>query len=81
MSLYRVWRVAQNVKIPIVGGGGIETTSDAIEFILAGTTAVSLGTINLALPNQAHTIVKGIKEYMIKKKIKDINKLTGALNA
>ncbi len=81
MSLYRVWRVAQNVKIPIIGGGGIETAKDAIEFILAGAAAVSLGTVNLAYPNQAHTIVKGIKEYMAKKKIKDISKLTGAINA
>ncbi|MCP4653074.1 MAG: dihydroorotate dehydrogenase [Candidatus Omnitrophica bacterium] len=79
MSLYRVWRVAQNVKIPIIGGGGIETASDAIEFILAGATAVSLGTINLVNPNSAQSVLKGIKNYMKRKKITGIEAIRGAI--
>lgn len=79
LSLYRVWRVSSKTNIPIIGGGGIETAGDAIEFFLAGATAVSLGTINLAYPNRAETILRGIKEYLRMKKIKDTNKLRGSL--
>jgi dihydroorotate dehydrogenase (NAD+) catalytic subunit len=79
LSLYRVWRVAKEVKIPIIGGGGIETAQDAVEFILAGATAVSLGTINLVYPNVAEEILKGIERYMKDKKISDINKLRGKI--
>jgi len=79
LALYKVWQVAKNVDIPIIGGGGIENTSDAIEFILAGADAVSLGTINLVYPNKASDIVKGIKDYMKRKKIEDISQLRGAL--
>ncbi|NQT28229.1 MAG: dihydroorotate dehydrogenase [Candidatus Omnitrophica bacterium] len=79
MSLYRVWKVAKEVKIPIIGGGGIENASDAIEFILAGARAVSLGTINLVNPNSAEDVLSGIKKYMEKKKVSDINKLRGGL--
>ena len=79
LSLYRVWRVAKEVKIPIIGGGGIETASDAIEFILAGATAVSMGTVNLVKPNAAKGVLEGIKKYMAAKKIKDIKRLKGSL--
>ncbi|MFH1504335.1 MAG: dihydroorotate dehydrogenase [Candidatus Omnitrophota bacterium] len=81
LSLYRVWKAAQNVRIPVIGGGGIESANDAIEFILAGAAAVSLGTINLVDPNSAKAVLAGIKEYMRKKKIKNINELRGRLNA
>ena len=79
MSLYRVWKVAGEVKIPIIGGGGIETASDALEFILARATAVSLGTINLVNPNSAEDVLSGIKKYMRKKKVIDLAKLRGGL--
>ena len=79
MSLYRVWKVAKEVKIPIIGGGGIETASDAIEFILAGATAVSLGTINLVNPNSAEDVLSGIKKYMKKEKVSDVTKLRGGM--
>ncbi|MCK5491835.1 MAG: dihydroorotate dehydrogenase [Candidatus Omnitrophica bacterium] len=81
MSLYKVWKVAQNVNIPIIGGGGIENFSDAIEFILAGATAVSLGTVNLVDPDSSKTVLIGIKEYMKKKKITDINNIRGLVSA
>ncbi len=79
MSLYRVWKVAKEVKIPIIGGGGIESALDAIEFILAGATAVSLGTINLVNPNSAEDVLSGIKKYMKKERVNDISKLKGGL--
>lgn len=79
MALYRVWKVAQSVKIPIIGGGGIATARDAIEFILAGASAVSLGTVNLVNPNSAKDILKGLKAYMKRKRIKDMKKLRGGL--
>ncbi len=79
MSLYRVWKVAKEVKIPIIGGGGIESANDAIEFILAGAKAGSLGTINLVNPNSAEDVLSGIKKYMRKKKVNDLAKLRGGL--
>jgi len=79
MSLYRVWKVAKEVKIPIIGGGGIENANDAIEFILAGASAVSLGTVNLVSPNSGEYILSGIKKYMNKNKINDLGKLRGGL--
>jgi dihydroorotate dehydrogenase (NAD+) catalytic subunit len=79
LALYKVWQVARNLDIPIIGGGGIENASDAIEFILAGATAVSIGTINLVYPNSATDIVKGLKDYMKRKKISDINELRGGM--
>jgi len=80
MSLYRVWKVAKEVKIPVIGGGGIEKAQDAIEFILAGATAVALGTINLVEPNASSNILKGLKRYMERKKIKNIKDLKGKIN-
>ncbi len=81
LALYRVWQVAQAVKIPVLGGGGVENASDAIEFILAGASCVSLGTINLINPKVAAKILKDIKSYSARKKIKDINKLKACLPA
>jgi dihydroorotate dehydrogenase (NAD+) catalytic subunit len=79
LALYRVWKVAQAVRIPIIAGGGIQEASDAIEFILAGANAVSLGTVNLVYPNSAVKILAGIKAYMARKNIKDIRKLRRGL--
>ncbi|MCF7908403.1 MAG: dihydroorotate dehydrogenase [Candidatus Omnitrophica bacterium] len=79
MALYRVWKVAKNVKIPIIGGGGIETASDVVEFILAGADAVSLGTVNLVEPNAAKNILAGLKKYLERKKLKDLKSLKGGL--
>ncbi|MBP7088202.1 MAG: dihydroorotate dehydrogenase [Candidatus Omnitrophica bacterium] len=81
MALYRVWKVASALKIPVIGGGGIEDKNDALEFILAGATAISLGTVNLTFPNQAKKILSGIREYLERNKIKDINQLRGGLIA
>ncbi len=64
LSLYRVWQVATTVKIPVIGGGGIFSPDDAIEFLLAGAKAVSIGTVNMINPKAAQEITEGIKKYM-----------------
>lgn len=79
LSLYRVWRVAEVVNIPIIGGGGIETAEDALEFLLAGASLISLGTINLSSPRQSGIILKGIKKYLQNNKIKNINQIKAGL--
>jgi len=79
LSLYRVWCIARNVNIPIIGGGGIENTEDAIEFILVGATCISLGTINLVYPNRAKEILQGIKNYLKKKKRENLEKIRGII--
>ncbi|MDD3296293.1 MAG: dihydroorotate dehydrogenase [Candidatus Omnitrophica bacterium] len=81
MALYRVWKVSRAVKIPVIGGGGIETADDALEFIIAGATAISLGTVNFIDPAASVKILRGIKNYLKKKKINNINQLRGSLDA
>ncbi|MDT3698246.1 MAG: dihydroorotate dehydrogenase [Thermincola sp.] len=73
-----VWQVAQAVKLPILGMGGITTADDAIEFILAGATAVAVGTANFVNPRATLDILAGIEQYMEKYGVKDINDLVGA---
>jgi len=79
LALYRVWKVAQAVKIPVIGGGGITDSNDAIEFMLAGASAVSLGTVNLVYPNSATKVLEGIKAYMRRKNINEVKRLKGSL--
>ncbi len=81
MALYRVFKIAREIKIPVIGGGGIENSNDAIEFILAGARALSLGTINLVSPNSPKKILKGIKGYLKNKKINKIKDLEGGILA
>lgn len=81
ISLYRVWQVAKNVKIPVIGGGGIINYRDAIEFLLAGSSAISLGTINLTYPNIAKDILAGIKKYMKENKMKNLKEIRRSFNA
>lgn len=79
MSLYRVWRAAQAIKIPVIGGGGIASANDAIEFFLAGASAISIGTVNMVHPKASKEILEGIKAYLKKKKIKNIKSLNSCL--
>ncbi len=80
MSLYKVWQVARSVKIPVIGGGGITNYKDAIEFLLAGASAISLGTINLTYPNFAKETLEGVKRYMKKNKMNNLKELRGSFN-
>ena len=74
-----VYQVAQTVNVPIIGMGGISNAEDALEFILAGATAVSIGTANFANPYATAETVKGIEAYLKKNQIDDINTLIGAV--
>ncbi len=79
VAVRMVYQVAQAVKIPVIGMGGIATAEDAIEFMLAGATAVSVGTANFHNPAVTMEIVEGMKEYMARYQIADIQELIGAV--
>jgi len=79
VAVRMVYQVANAVKVPIIGMGGIATAEDAMEFILAGATAVSVGTANFVNPYATRDVVRGIEDYMRKYKIDDINSLIGAV--
>jgi len=75
-----VWQVHRAVGLPIIGTGGIMNAGDAIEFILAGATAVSVGTANFVNPTAAADIAEGIKKYLIENNIDDIRQLVGQVD-
>lgn len=77
VAVRMVYQVANAVKIPIIGMGGIATAEDALEFILAGATAVSIGTANFHNPRTTLDVIEGIEKYMINKGVSDINDLIG----
>ena len=79
VAVRMVYQTAQAVNIPIIGMGGIMTAEDAIEMILAGATAVSVGTANFVNPQATMEIVDGIEEYMQKYHVDDIHELIGAV--
>lgn len=80
VAVRMVNQVANAVKIPVIGMGGITNAEDALEFILAGATAVSVGTANFFNPHATEEIVQGIEHYMEKKKCEDIKELIGIVN-
>ncbi len=79
VAVRMVYQAANAVKIPVIGMGGIMTAEDAIEFILAGATAVAVGTANFHNPRATAEIVKGIEQYMERYKVDDICQLIGAV--
>jgi len=79
VAVRMVYQVANAVKIPIIGMGGIMNADDAIEFILAGATAVAIGTGNFVNPETTVNVVKGIEDYMRRYNVQDINELIGAV--
>jgi dihydroorotate dehydrogenase (NAD+) catalytic subunit len=78
IALQMVYEVCGAVKIPVIGIGGIATASDALEFIMAGSSAVQVGTAIFANPRAPLDILKGIEDFMQKEGIKDISELIGA---
>jgi dihydroorotate dehydrogenase (NAD+) catalytic subunit len=78
IALRMVWEVHQAVKVPIIGIGGIMKAEDAIEFILAGASAIQMGTANLINPRAGIEVIQGIRKYFIQNKIDRIQKLIGA---
>ncbi len=79
VAVRMVYQAAQAVKLPIIGMGGIMTAEDAIEFILAGATAVSVGTANFHNPYATAEIAAGIEDYMRRYGVEDIHDLIGAV--
>lgn len=79
VAVRMVYQTAQAVKIPIIGMGGIATAEDAIEFLLAGASAVSIGAMNFVNPYTTVEVVEGIEAYMEKYHIEDIKELIGAV--
>ena len=80
IAVRMVYQVAQAVNLPLIGMGGIASANDAIEMILAGATAVSVGTANFVDPRTTIKVVEGIEAYMRKYGVKDINELVGAVH-
>ena len=80
IAVRMVYQTAQAVKLPLIGMGGIASANDAIEMILAGATAVSVGTANFVDPCTTIKVVEGIEAYMRKYGVKDIKELVGAVH-
>jgi dihydroorotate dehydrogenase (NAD+) catalytic subunit len=79
IALRMVWEVYRAVKVPVVGMGGIMTAADAIEFMLAGSTAIQVGTANFIDPAVSIKILDGIEDYMNRHGVKSVTELIGAL--
>ena len=79
VALRMVYQVAKAVRIPVIGIGGIETAEDALEFLLAGATAIQIGTANFINPRASEEVVDGIAEYVSREKLSSVRELIGAL--
>lgn len=79
VAVRMVWQVAHAVKIPVVGLGGISCANDALEFLMAGATAIEVGTANFIDPTVTVKIVEGLEEYCNRHGIKDINEIIGII--
>jgi dihydroorotate dehydrogenase (NAD+) catalytic subunit len=79
IALYMVQRVASQVKIPVIGMGGIMTASDALEFLIAGASMIAVGTANFINPRAPIDILEGIEAFMNANKISDIREIIGSL--
>jgi dihydroorotate dehydrogenase (NAD+) catalytic subunit len=78
VALYMVYQVAQKVKVPIIGCGGIASANDALEFLMAGASAVQVGTANFTNPCTPLDIIDGIERFMKKEGIRNLSELIGA---
>jgi len=79
VAVRMVFEVAQRVKIPVVGVGGIASAEDALEFLIAGARAVQVGTANFIQPGVTAKIVSGIEEYLIRHKMNTVDQITGSI--
>lgn len=79
IAVRMVWDVFRAVKIPIIGMGGIESVKDALEFFIAGATAISVGTANFYNPRAANEIVDGLEKYLRDHQMNDIQQLVGSM--
>jgi len=79
VALKMVWQVAKTIKLPIIGVGGIMTYEDAIEFMIAGASAVQIGTANFIDPASSEKIIDGLKLYCEQNSIRNINEIAGSI--
>lgn len=79
VAVRMVWQVAKAVDIPVVGLGGIVTAADALEFIMAGATAVQIGTANFIDPTTTIKVIEGLEEYCTRHNVQNINELRGII--
>lgn len=79
IAIKLVWEAAKAVKIPIIGMGGIQNAADAIEFMMAGATAVAVGTANFYEPQTALHVIDGIRQFMQRRGIKDVREIVGTV--
>ena len=79
VALRMVWQCHQAIDVPILGMGGVTTGTDAVEFMLAGATAVAVGTANFMNPHATIDVVEGIEAYCEEQGVSDVNELIGAL--
>jgi dihydroorotate dehydrogenase (NAD+) catalytic subunit len=77
VAVRMVWQVAQAVTVPVIGMGGIMTAEDAIEFLLAGASAVAVGTANFVNPQAVQTIAAGIQDYLLERGLSNVSQLVG----
>ena len=81
MAVRMVWGVANAVRVPVIGMGGITNANDALQFILAGATAVAVGTANFTHPTTMIEVIDGLRTYLDEHSIKSVSELTGAMEA
>lgn len=79
-ALYMVWQVCRTVDIPVIGIGGISSTEDAIEFLIAGASAVQIGTMNFVNPRIMVEIIDGIRVYLVQNKMGTVSELIGSFS-
>lgn len=79
LALYAVWRVANAVDVPIIGMGGISSAMDAVEFLLAGATAVAIGTANFVNPRVAVDVIDGIEDYLREQGAASVAEIVGTV--
>jgi len=80
VALRMVWQVAQKVRIPVVGVGGIMNATDAVEFLIAGATAVQVGTANFINPRATVEIIEGIEQFLLEQKLNHVSEIVGSLD-
>ena len=78
IALRLVWQCAQAVRIPVIGVGGIASAEDAVEFLMAGATAVQVGTASFVSPNAMLQVLDGLRAFCARKGIARVGDLTGA---
>jgi dihydroorotate dehydrogenase (NAD+) catalytic subunit len=79
IAIKLVWEASKSVQIPVIGMGGIQTATDAIEFLMAGATAVAVGTANFYEPQTALQVISGLREFMAQNGVEDVRQLVGSV--